>query len=71
METGVAEPRECAFRCGAGCERSGRHANCDQGAGGSAFTFLGESMLRSITDNGGINALTQGRRREIELDPQA
>jgi hypothetical protein len=37
----------------------------------SAFTFLGESMVRSITDNGGINALTQGRRREIELDPQA
>jgi len=37
----------------------------------SAFTFLGESMVRSIADNGGIDALTQGRRREIELDPQS
>jgi len=37
----------------------------------AAFAFLGESMVQSITDNGGINALTQGRRREIELDPQA
>ena len=37
----------------------------------TAFAFLGESMVRSITDNGGIDALTQGKRQVIDLGPQA
>ncbi len=37
----------------------------------AASAFLGESMVRSITDNGGIDALTQGKRQVIDLDPQA
>ena len=37
----------------------------------AAFAFLGESMVRSIADNGGIDALTQGKRQVIDLGPQA
>ena len=37
----------------------------------TAFAFLGESMVQSITDNGGINALTQGKRREVDAPQQA